>query len=130
MHVPGGTSPADRPDGRQGCREEAGGFGRGNAEQPQVGFGGLIPRMSRPPVPDAARATAAARAGAGHGAERDLRVGDGDTPAALGDQPHRGIDQGLDRVAAGGRSSRAKGGRDNRVSFLELLFHTDIILQT
>ena len=35
-------SPADRPDRGQAGRDEAGGFGTGNAEQPQAGLGELV----------------------------------------------------------------------------------------
>ena len=35
-------SPADPPGRGQARRDEAGGFGTGNAEQPQAGFGELV----------------------------------------------------------------------------------------
>ncbi len=64
-------SPADRPDRGQAGRDEAGGFGTGNAEQPQARLGELVHgclidsfRMpfARPQQPEQA---------AGHGAERE-----------------------------------------------------------
>jgi hypothetical protein len=35
-------SPADRPDRGQAGRDEVGGFGTGNAEQPQAGLGEVV----------------------------------------------------------------------------------------
>jgi len=76
-------SPADRPDRGQGSRDEAGGFGSGNAEQPQAGFGelvhGCLVHVFRMPLAQAQQPEQAA----GRGAERDLRVGDGETPGGL-----------------------------------------------
>src|SRR6185437_13608164 len=91
-------SPADRPDRGQAGRDEAGGFGTGNAEQPQAGLGELVHGclidsfrmpLARPQQPEQA---------AGHGAERDLRVDDGEAPGGL---PGPDVAQGAWRQTAG-----------------------------
>jgi len=82
----------------QARRDETGGFWTRNAEQPQAGFGELVHgclihsfRMSL------ARPQQAEQA-AGHGAERDLRVGDGKAPGGL---PGPDVAQGAWRQPAG-----------------------------
>jgi hypothetical protein len=105
-------SPADRPDRGQAGRGEAGGFGTGNAEQPQAGLSELVHGclihsfrmpLARPQQPEQA---------AGHGAERDLRVGDGEAPGGL-----PGLDVADDRVTVGGRPPALRPAGASRSSF-------------
>ena len=107
-------SPASRPDGGQGGRDEEGGFGSGNAEQPQAGFGELVHGCSHPFVPGAARATAAAQAAPRHGAERDFGVGGGEAasscPARMSRRARGASPRDASRVQAARVMNRAMSG--------------------